>query len=139
MSDPAITAEALGRFLLKHPQAGDGDMATPLRVKWYESLARDVLDFVAVPSLVAEVERLSGVGKRSVPLSDVGRLLERVLGIPGEDWKVERWDSEYEGWSGTLRPTCVCDCDGCFCCDGMNLSADDMALIDAAFTDEGDE
>ena len=122
MNDPAITAEAAA---ICEPCAFDN--------------CHECDETWCCCSVAAEVERLSGEVERRVPLSDVGRLLERVLGIPGEDWKVERWDTEYEGWSGTLRPTCVCDRDGCFCCDGMNLSADDMALIAAALTDEGGE
>ena len=100
MSDPAITPEALGRFLLKHPHAGDGDMATPLRVKWYESLARDVLDFLAAPSLAAEVERLAGEVERLNNEDDDEQLLLESI--------VKRLADENERLLAALRRKCRC-------------------------------
>lgn len=77
---------------------------------------------------------MSAPENQSVPLADVGRLLERVLGIPGDDWSVDRWDTEYEGWAGMLLVDCVCDRIRCYCCDGTNLTAEDITLIEAALS-----
>jgi hypothetical protein len=76
----------------------------------------------------------------TVPLADVGRLLERILGLPPDDWRIDRWDTEYEGWSASLRTWCSVSDDihndglatFCDCCDPVNLTADDVALIEAS-------
>lgn len=74
-----------------------------------------------------------------VALADVGRVLERVLGLHGEDWRIDRHE-EWEGWSASLRTWCSVSDDttgdglarSCDCCDPLNLTDEDVALIEAA-------
>jgi hypothetical protein len=59
--------------------------------------------------------------------------LMQILGIPGDDWRIEDWPEEYEGWSASLHRTCICDNDKrCWCCDPDNLTAPAAAAIRAA-------
>lgn len=63
--------------------------------------------------------------------AEYGRLIEHVLGIPGEDWRIERWPDEYEGWQASL--VTPCDEAGCYCCDPRNLTRADADLLLALF------
>jgi hypothetical protein len=77
-----------------------------------------------------------------VPLEAVRQLLDHILGGPVADWRIERWGDEFEGWSAGLRTWCFKSDDACGdgmarsceCCDPKSLTADDVALIEAATT-----
>lgn len=71
-----------------------------------------------------------------VRVEDVRHFLERVLGTHRTDWRAERWDTGYEGWSGALFYEC--EDDDCCLSDPTNLTDGDLALV-AALYEQSDE
>lgn len=60
--------------------------------------------------------------------------IDQILGVPGEDWRITRFGEEYEGWSGLIDFWCVEHerFGGCFCCEGTNLTFEQIEAIERA-------
>jgi hypothetical protein len=52
-----------------------------------------------------------------------------LLGIPGDDWRINKWDAPFEGNVASLKRTCLCDYSSCYCCDPENLTQQQYDIL----------
>ena len=57
------------------------------------------------------------------------------------EWSVTWYTKPYEGWDALLSPTCYCDVTACACCDGINVTTQQVEALRAGgveFTETGE-